>query len=566
MTRQDHSTDQTLIGAIVSTTGSLTADEADRARALLAAIVMSSEDAVVSKTLEGIVTSWNLAAERLFGFTATEMVGQSITRIIPKDLQHEEVEILAKLHRGERIERYETVRMRKDGQKLDISLTISPIRDSSGRIIGAAKIAHDITARRHAERELLEREAQLARLSAERELFLESERAARNQAERLGHLKDEFLATLSHELRTPLNAIQGWATLMREGRVKPEDYARGLEAIERNARVQVQIVNDLSDMSRIISGKIHLEVQPLYLHEIVNNAIEAVRQSAAGKEIRLQSLLDSRIGLVRGDPNRLQQVLWNLLSNAIKFTPKGGRVQVVLERVNSHAEICIEDTGIGIRPDFLPHVFDRFRQADPSTTRHYGGLGLGLSIVKNLVELHGGTVRVTSPGERQGSTFVVCLPISHVRAEPESIGNPAGSAADSLGPAELPRLDGARVLVVDDENDGRALTMRILEDRGAQVVCASNAREALEALTREHFDLLLSDIGMPDMDGFALIRKVREFDKSRGGPIPAIAITAYARAEDRQRSLLAGFHMHLSKPIEARELIASSAALIHLSQ
>jgi PAS domain S-box-containing protein len=566
MTRQDHSTDQTLIGAIVSTTGSLTADEADRARALLAAIVMSSEDAVVSKTLEGIVTSWNLAAERLFGFTATEMVGQSITRIIPKDLQHEEVEILAKLHRGERIERYETVRMRKDGQKLDISLTISPIRDSSGRIIGAAKIAHDITARRHAERELLEREAQLARLSAERELFLESERAARNQAERLGHLKDEFLATLSHELRTPLNAIQGWATLMREGRVKPEDYARGLEAIERNARVQVQIVNDLLDMSRIISGKIHLEVQPLYLHEIVNNAIEAVRQSAAGKEIRLQSLLDSRIGLVRGDPNRLQQVLWNLLSNAIKFTPKGGRVQVVLERVNSHAEICIEDTGIGIRPDFLPHVFDRFRQADPSTTRHYGGLGLGLSIVKNLVELHGGTVRVTSPGERQGSTFVVCLPISHVRAEPESIGNPAGSAADSLGPAELPRLDGARVLVVDDENDGRALTMRILEDRGAQVVCASNAREALEALTREHFDLLLSDIGMPDMDGFALIRKVREFDKSRGGPIPAIAITAYARAEDRQRSLLAGFHMHLSKPIEARELIASSAALIHLSQ
>jgi CheY-like chemotaxis protein len=328
----------------------------------------------------------------------------------------------------------------------------------------------------------------------------------------------------------------------------------------------VQIVNDLLDMSRIISGKIHLEVQPLYLHEIVNNAIEAVRQSAAGKEIRLQSLLDSRIGLVRGDPNRLQQVLWNLLSNAIKFTPKGGRVQVVLERVNSHAEICIEDTGIGIRPDFLPHVFDRFRQADPSTTRHYGGLGLGLSIVKNLVELHGGTVRVTSPGERQGSTFVVCLPISHVRAEPESIGNPAGSAADSLGPAELPRLDGARVLVVDDENDGRALTMRILEDRGAQVVCASNAREALEALTREHFDLLLSDIGMPDMDGFALIRKVREFDKSRGGPIPAIAITAYARAEDRQRSLLAGFHMHLSKPIEARELIASSAALIHLSQ
>ena len=554
------------IGATVSPHGSLTSDEADPARALLAAIVMCSEDAIVSKTLDGIVTAWNNAAERLFGFSAAEMIGESITRIIPEDLQHEEVEILAKLRAGKRIERYETVRVRKDGQKLDISLTISPIRDSSGTIVGAAKIAHDITARRRAERELLEREAQLSKLSAERESILESERAARSEAERLGHVKDEFLATLSHELRTPLHAIQGWATLLRERRAKPEDLDRGLETIERNVRIQVQIVNDLLDMSRIISGKIHLEVQPLYLHEIVSSSLDSVRQSALAKDIRIQPLLDSRIGLVRGDPSRLQQVLWNLLSNAIKFTPKGGRVQVVLERVNSHAEISVEDTGVGIRPEFLPHVFDRFRQADPSTTRQFGGLGLGLSIVKNLVELHGGTVRVKSPGENQGTTFIVTIPISHVRADEGYSSHRQSVVPNPLDLMEPPTLSNVRMLVVDDESDGRAFLARVLEDRGASVTCASSGREALEALSREHFDLLLSDIGMPGMDGFDLIRRVRALDKSRTGPLPAIAITAYARAEDRQRSLLAGFHMHLSKPIEARELIASIAGLIHLSQ
>jgi len=538
---------------------------ADRARALLAAIVASSEDAIVSKTLEGIVTSWNGAAERLFGFTASEMIGQSITRIIPEELQHEEVEILGKLRRGERIERYETIRVRKDGQRLEISLTISPMRDSNGRIFGAAKIAHDITARRHAERQLQNREMELAKLAAERELFLESERAARSTAERLSHMKDEFLATLSHELRTPINAIQGWATLLRERKNSPADHARGLETIERNARIQAQIVNDLLDMSRIISGKVQLEVQPLYLHEVINNSIDAVSQSAVAKNIRIQPMLDTGIGLVRGDPNRLQQVLWNLLSNAIKFTPKDGRVQVVLERVNSHVEICIEDTGIGIRPDFLPYVFDRFRQADSGTTRRHGGLGLGLSIVKNLVELHGGTVRVKSPGENQGSTFIVSLPISYVRGSARETTARPGGFGDVAEAIELPELRNIRVLIIDDEADGRTLVAHILQDRGASPVCISSAEEALEALGREHFDVLLSDIGMPNMDGYQLIREVRRLDKSRTKPIPAIAITAYARPEDRQRSLLAGFHMHLSKPIEPRELIASIAGLLHLS-
>lgn len=536
----------------------------ERAQALLAAIVASSEDAIVSKTLEGIVTSWNAAAERLFGYSAAEMIGQSITMIIPENLQYEEVDILAKLRRGERIERYETIRVRKDGEQLDISLTISPVRDSSGRIIGAAKIAHDITARRRAERELQKRETELAKLAAEREYILQSERTARSEAERLSHLKDEFLATLSHELRTPLNVIQGWASLLRDRKTRPEDYQRGLETIERNVRIQGQIVNDLLDMSRIVSGKVHLEIQSFYLHDVVEQSIETVRQSAVAKNIRIQPLLDSRIGLVRGDPNRLQQVLWNLLTNAVKFTPRGGRIQIVLERVNSHVEISIEDNGIGIRSDFLPHVFDRFRQADPGTSRKFGGLGLGLSIVKSLVELHGGTVRVKSPGENLGSTFIIALPIAHVRSD--AVEPNTQPATESLENMELPRLDGMRVLVVDDEPDGRILIARILEGQGVTCVCAAGAVEALELLTKERFDLLISDIGMPDMNGFELIREVRQLDGSRTGPLPAIALTAYARAEDRQRALLAGFHMHLAKPIEARELIASIAGLLHLSR
>jgi PAS domain S-box-containing protein len=549
--------------ALTAAPEELSTGDLERARAHLAAIVASSEDAIASKTLEGIVTSWNGAAERLFGFSAAEMIGASITRVIPHERLHEEVEILRRLREGKRIERYETIRMHKDGHQLEVSLTVSPVRDASGTIVGAAKIAHDISERRRTETALKDREAELSRVIAEREQLLESERAARSEAERLSRMKDEFLATLSHELRTPLNAIQGWATLLRERRVGEQEFTRGLETIDRNVRIQTQIVNDLLDMSRIIAGKVHLEVQPLYLHDVVLNAIDAVRQGAVAKNIRLQPMLDSRIGLVRGDPNRLQQVLWNLVSNAIKFTPTGGRVQVVLERVNSHVEISVEDSGIGIQPDFLPYVFDRFRQADASTTRRYGGLGLGLSIVKTLVELHGGSVRVKSPGENQGSTFTVALPVSYVKAEAPPR---KSTVSDPLETIELPRLEAVRVLILDDEPDGLNLVARILEDRGARPTCVSNAADALAMLDTDQYDVLLSDIGMPDMDGFEFIRRVRERDKARVSTLPAIAITAYARPEDRQRSLLAGFHMHLSKPIEARELVASIAALLHLKR
>lgn len=539
-------------------------NDTESAASLLAALVASSEDAIVSKTLDSVVTSWNFAAERLFGFPAAEMIGQSIVRIIPEELRYEEDEIIAKLRRGERIERYETVRLHKNGQRIDICLTISPVRDAKGNIVGAAKIAHDIASRKRAERDLKEKEAQLAALAQERATVLESERAARAEAEHLSNVKDQFLATLSHELRTPLSAIQGWTHILRSEKATAKDYERGLETIERNVRTQTQIVNDLLDMSRIISGKFHLDVQPLYLHEVVTSAIDTVKQSALAKDIRIQSILDSKIGLVRGDPGRLQQVLWNLLSNAIKFTSKGGRVHVVLERVNSHAEICVEDTGKGIPPEFLPRVFERFTQADAAINRQFGGLGLGLSIVKNLVELHGGTVRVKSRGENHGSTFIVSLPISHVRAENH---NPVPDKHTRAATAdlELPELHNVRVLIVDDDADGRILIARILEGRGAEAVCASSAEEALELLQRERFDVLLSDIGMPGTDGFQLIGRVRQLDNARPRPLPAVALTAYARPEDRQRSLLAGFHMHLSKPVEAPELIASIAGLLRLT-
>ncbi len=501
------------------------------------------------------MTSWNQAAERLFGFTSQEMIGQSILRIIPPELHTEERHILAELRLGNRVDRYETERLHKDGRRLHISLTISPIHDATGTVIGAAKVAHDVT-------ELRDRQSQLTQIAADRELLLQSERAARGEAERLGRLKDEFLATLSHELRTPLNAIQGWTQILRHHNASTEDFQRGLEAIDRNVRAQTQIVNDLLDMSRIISGHVLLEVRPMSLQEVIQGSLDSVRPSADSKGIRVQTLLDSKLGPVRGDPSRLQQVLWNLLANAIKFTPRGGRVSVTLERVDSHVEITVDDNGIGIEPEFMPFVFDRFRQADAGIGRRYGGLGLGLSIVKSLVELHGGSVRVESPGHDQGSTFTVMLPVYHVRVDDTDRSRSLRS--DPLRTIELPRLDNTRALVVDDDLEGCAITARMVEGRGADVRCIRSGREGLELLSHERFDILLSDIGMPDMDGYDFMQRVRRLPQEQSRSIPAIAITAYARAEDRQRALLAGYQIHLSKPIEVQELIAAIATFKNL--
>ena len=426
-----------------------------------------------------------------------------------------------------------------------------PIKDASGNVLRWFGTDTDI----HERKQLQERN--------ERLLF--SERAARSEAERTSQMKDEFLATLSHELRTPLNAILGWSQVLRDGHANPEDLAQGLATIERNARAQTQIIEDLLDMSRIIAGKVRLDVQRIELAPTLEAAIETMRPAADAKGIRLQAVLDPLALPVSGDPNRLQQIFWNLLSNAIKFTPKGGRVQVVLERVNSHLEVSVSDTGQGIAPAFLPHVFDRFRQADATTTRQHGGLGLGLAIVKQLVELHGGGVRVKSGGLGAGATFIVDLPLTvlHPEAEPPESERRHPQAGWSDTPLSSQRLDltGVEVLVVDDEPDARALVKRLLGDRGAGVRTAGSAAEALRLIGEARPDVLVSDIGMPGEDGYALIRRVRTLSVGGGGAIPAIALTAYARSEDRMKVVLAGFQMHVSKPVEPAELLTMVASL-----
>ena len=396
------------------------------------------------------------------------------------------------------------------------------------------------------------------RAAEERRQLLESERSARTEAERASSMKDEFLATLSHELRTPLNAILGWAHMLRIRELGPAELHAGLEVIERNARVQTQLIEDLLDMSRITSGKLRLDIQTIRPAAFIEAAIETVRPSAEAKGIALGTVLDPAAGPISGDANRLQQVVWNLLSNAIKFTRKGGRVEIRLARVDAHVEITVADTGIGIATDFLPHVFDRFRQADASRTRAVGGLGLGLAIVKHLVELHGGTIRGESAGEGRGAAFTVALPITSAHRRDGGRRRPAAGRAADSGFARSD-LSGVTVLVVDDEDDARDLIRRVLEECDARVLTASTADEAVEAVQAQRPHVLVSDISMPDVDGYELLRRVRALGPESGGRLPAIALTAFARAEDRMRALRAGFLLHVSKPVEPSELVAAVA-------
>jgi signal transduction histidine kinase/CheY-like chemotaxis protein len=385
---------------------------------------------------------------------------------------------------------------------------------------------------------------------------------SRRQAETANRLKDEFLATLSHELRTPLNAILGWSQILQNRNLGENDTQKALTTIERNARSQSQLIDDVLDVSRIVTGKLRLNVRAVDLPGVITAAVDAARPGAEAKNIRLQTLLDPDAGPISGDPDRLQQVVWNLLSNAMKFTPKNGRVQVRLERVNSHVEIVVSDTGKGIEPEFLPYVFDRFRQSDGSMTRRHGGLGLGLAIVRQLVELHGGTVSVSSAGEGSGATFTVSLPILPMRQESVSETPRVHPTAESGASLDCPpELSGLRVLLVDDEADSRDLLNLILYSCGADVVLATSAIEALETIRNEKFDVIISDIGMPDEDGFSLIKKIRELSNEEGGDVPAIALTAYARAEDRVKALRSGFQMHVAKPVEPAELVAIVANL-----
>lgn len=831
----------------------------DLAAYWLSAIIESADDAIVSKSLEGIITSWNQGAERIFGYTAPEIIGKPVTVLIPEDHLNEEVTILSRIRAGERVEHYETVRRRKDGSLVEISLTVSPIRSAGGQIIGASKVARDITKQRQAQRALdesatrlnlalaasklgdwswdaatdlvtlsdtaarifdvpsgqhltwtgmrdllHEEDRELARraveeslgnrssydieyrlisqngwprwvsakglgqyrddgtvsgmlgvvqditvrkrteaalreqtealttlnkvgqvISAEldiqkavqavtdaateltgarfgsffynvssdeggsyllytmagvpREAFshfpmpratdlfgptfrgegvvridnvkldprygknspyygmpeghlpvtsylaipvvsnsgevlgglffghpkpgvfsereerlvvglaaqasiamdnarlFETAKQARNEAERAAaenenlyrkaedssRLKDEFLATISHELRTPLTAILGWARMLRSHQLTEEDHGKALETIERNAHAQAQLIDDLLDVSRIITGKLRMDVRPSDPNAFIEAAIEAVTPAAVAKGVRIQKILDTGVVSVPGDPVRLQQVVWNLLSNAIKFTQRDGRVQVRLQRVNSHIEIVVSDSGQGISADFLPYVFDRFRQADQRTSRQHGGMGLGLSIVRQLVELHGGSVHAASAGEGQGAMFTVRLPVAAVYESDADPGRAHPTARDLLPENECAeRLDGLRILVVDDEPDTREMLKAGLQKCGAEVTVASSAAEAFEMIESNIPHVLISDIGMPSQDGYEMLQRLRTLPPELGGRIPAIALTAYARVEDRMQALRAGYHMHVPKPVEIAELVAVAASLV----
>jgi PAS domain S-box-containing protein len=396
------------------------------------------------------------------------------------------------------------------------------------------------------------------RVAAEKERLVEIERSARAEGERVSRLKDEFLATLSHELRTPLTAILGWAKVLLLKRDDPVSVAKGLDAIARNANAQAHLIEDLLDMNRIVSGKVRLDLQPTDVAAVVEAAVESVRPQAEGKALALRVALAPLDAPLALDPHRIQQVVWNLLANAVKFTPRGGAIDVALARVEQHVEISVRDTGIGIEAQFLPQVFDRFRQADASTTRSHGGLGLGLSIARQLVELHGGTLHATSDGPGRGATFVARLPIGALgRAAERS----AGAARTKSVAAAAVDLGGLRIVVIDDEADARQLVQQLLADRGAEVHAAASAGEGLVLVAALRPDLVLSDIGMPELDGYDLIERLRELDAVRGGATPAIALTAFARDEDRERTLAAGYQLHLAKPVEPQELLAAVARL-----
>jgi PAS domain S-box-containing protein len=701
----------TVIGA-----SKIARDISDRKRAdainrRVAAVIESSDDAIITKNLSSIITSWNPAAERMFGYTEAEAIGQSIRMLIPPDLQGEEDTVLAKIRAGDVVDHYETIRQRKDGTLVSISLTVSPIRNDAGEIVGASKIARDVTERSRLLEDAREQAAITRKLgdvgamlasTLDRDAIVQKvtdtatdltraefgaffynvhdaqsgdvsmlytlsgvSREARaglpqppatavfgptfrgegtvrlddvtqdpryaesapyfglpagdlpirsylavpvkgvygnvlggllfghsgigvftDQHQRLAEgtaawasvalensrlyleaqdanrMKDEFLAVLSHELRTPLNAIVGYARLLRGGILSAEKTTRGLETLERNASWLTQIVEDVLDVSRIVSGKIRLDVQPVELPLIVDNSVATVQPTADAKGVRLQTVIDPRVGPVSGDPDRLQQVVWNLLTNAVKFTPKGGRVQVRLERVNSHVEIVVSDTGVGIRPDFLPYVFERFRQAEAGTTRKTGGLGLGLAIVRHIVEMHGGTVHAASGGEDEGSTFSVRLPLMIVHPEAMETRREHPRTGRLAPLSGLADLRGIRVLAVDDEEDALTLLRVVLEAAGAEVTTVAAPFAVLERMEAVRPHALVMDLGMPEMDGFELIARIRASTNPDVRDVPAAALTAFARSEDRTRALRSGFEMHLAKPVDPGELVASVATLV----
>ena len=517
-------------------------------------VAETASDAIISIDIQSNILFINSAAEKIFGYKVEEMTGQSLLMLMPENLRKSHREGIHRyLETGERRlswDRVEVYGVRKNGEEFPLELSFGEFNQNGEHIfIG---IARDVTERKVAE--------------TERESLLEREQEARRKAEEASRLKDEFLATVSHELRTPLNAILGWATMLRSGQLNQENTVQAVEIIERNARAQVQLVEDLLDVSRIISGKLRLEADFIDFKQIVENAIEAVQPAAEAKLIKIETDFQSINNKIFGDTNRLQQVIWNLLTNAVKFTPSGGNIKIALSNENECLEFKVTDTGEGISPEFLPFVFDRFRQADGATTRIHSGLGLGLSIVKHLIEMHGGEVSAKSEGVGHGSTFSFCLPQQRV-AFNERAGGENGKA--KLPPQnnhhseqiENP-LAGLSVLAVDDDEDSREMLQLILEQNGASVVTAGSAAEALEKLKQTKTDVLVSDIGMPLEDGYSLVERLRKLPAENGGEIPAVALTGFAREEDNRRALVAGFNKHVAKPIDPENLVREIAELM----
>jgi len=476
----------------------------------------------------------NPAMCELLGRSRDEIVGEHVLAFVPSE-RRTDADFVGRPEDSGISWRSAVPLQRGDGSVIDVDWNVTAYPASSYRLV----IATDITAREQ--------------LAAERERLLASERSARAEAERANRIKDEFLATLSHELRSPLNAIVGWTSVLRR-REHDSEFTQGLEAIERNARVQTQLISDLLDVARISSGKIRLEIEPVELRSIIESSIGTVAPAALAKRIEISHPQPGPSLWVQCDPSRLQQVIWNLLSNAVKFTPRGGRVSVELMRTaGPTAELVVRDNGQGIKPEFLPHMFERFRQEDSSKTRSYSGLGLGLSIVKQLTELHGGSVRAHSAGEGKGAAFIVALPVMEHIDVPEPARQRSATEDPFVSSAQQ-RLDGARVLIVEDDPDTRTLIERVLRDAGAQVAASDTVESALHRLETVVPDLLLSDIGMADQDGYELIRDIRKRGWS-AERLPALALTAFARAEDREEALRAGYQEHIAKPVDPHRLV-----------
>jgi PAS domain S-box-containing protein len=503
---------------------------AERTSRLLASIVESSDDAIISKDLNGIISSWNRGAERVFGYKADEVVGKSIMVLIPHELYDEEQAILNRIRSGRSVDHYETVRLRKDGTLIDISLTISPIRDESGKVVGASKIARDITDEKRA----LEEKARL----------LEREQAAREEAETANRLKDEFLATLSHELRNPLNVVIGYSEILsRSDDVNSQFVNRAAEVIRRNALAQSQLVSDLLDLSRLQMGKLAINHEPVSLLTLLTDALETVKAEADAKQITLKLNASHDPFMMDGDPVRLGQIAWNLLNNAVKFTGPGGVITISLEPQGTGAQFVVEDTGQGIAPEFLPYVFEIFRQGDASSSRRQGGLGIGLALVKQLAEFHGGMVRAESEGVGRGAKFSVWLPLRDVEAT-----TPVSTTNVATG-----ELGGTCILVVDDSDETTMMLSRLLEMDGAEVHTAHGGVEALALAEKSKFDLVISDISMPEMDGYQLLQELRQLPLMAN--VPALALTGYGRVSDVDRAHRVGFSKHFTKPLDIDKLL-----------